>query len=330
MRRLNYLMLFVLTFILFTRCSKNEDLITESEVLMVDSEPEETAFKNDVFVNGVNQTYLKEVGLTEKEFLASVEEDYKTENEELLKEIEKQYKNNNTENASKRGVRFNKKELAGAIVLMLKDIKDNPGKYFQAKVGVTSERGAFFDLGLGDQLIRQTIASFPAVKYYRSKTKFNLYSSSLKRIETSGNSTVKIVIRTKNRIRKYVRFFGRKRRILNVRFHTNLYIPMKFDIKTNTLKIKKIESGKPSIKGNFIKKIVIGSVSTILYKLGKLKANVNLDIPFDFISKAFIDYKGVYQQRIKKENFTFFKFDINSKDLLKKLKSKLKKKKIKF
>ena len=325
-------MLFFITVMTFTRCNDNTETIVEPDINSVNSEIEEEDiyYKEDVFVNGVNQTYLKEMGITEEELLANAEEDSKKANAELIKEIEKQYKSIDSQSTSERGVVFNKKKLADAIAIMLLDIKNNSGKYFQAKLGVASGRGAFFDIGLGDRLIRETIASFPAVKYYRSKTKFNLYGSNLKRIEVSGNSIVKIVIRTKNRFRKYVRFFGRKRRVLNVKFHTNLYIPMNFDIRTNTLKIKKIKSGKPSVKGNFIKRFVIGSIGTILYKLGKLKANVNLDIPFNFISKAYIDYKGVYQEQIKKENFTFFKFNLDNKKLIENLKVKLKKKKIKF
>ena len=301
----------------FTGCNDNTETIVTPNIDPITSEIEEnTYFKEDVFVNGVNQTYLKEMGITQEELLASAEEESKKENEELIKEIEKQYKSIASQSAEKGGFKFNKKKLADAIALLLLDIKNNPGKYFQAKVGIASGRGAFFDIGLGDRLIRQTVASFPAVKYYRSKKKFNLYSSRLKRIEVSGNSTIKIVVRTKNRFRKYVKFFGRKRRVLNLRFHTDIHIPMNFDVRTNTLKIKKIKSGKPSVKGNIIKRFVFGSIGKILYKLGKLKADLNLDIPFDFISKAFIDYKGLYQERIdgtiNLDQYKFLSIDVKN------------------
>ncbi len=333
MKKAIYLMLLLVSSILLTRCSDSTETLEDQEALIPDTELnideeldlEDTEFKDDVFVNGVNQTYLQETGLTEEELLASVEE----EQAELLKEIESQYKNNSSATAGKGPIKFDKNELAGAIAIMLSNIAEDPGKYFQAKIGLASGRGPFLDLGLGDKLIRETIATFPEFRKYSSREKVNLYGFSLRSISISGNSTVKIKIRGRARYRRYIKFFGKKRRIINKRLSADLHIPMNFEISTNTLKVKSIKVDKIHITG-FIFNPVIAIINLVVKKFVKINRDVNLDVSYDFISKAFVDYKGLYQERIRNQNFTFFKFNIKKKELINTIKNNLKKQKIKF
>ncbi|WP_282080941.1 hypothetical protein [Aquimarina algiphila] len=330
MKKSIYLPLLFLTLTILIGCNTDDNTLTEPDTTNIEPETDdEDEFKNDVFVNGINQTYLQETGMTEEELLTSIEEDDMKNAVEFEKQLNDQFQNMTAIDPNNKATQYNQRELAGAITNMLNDIKQEPGKYFQAKIGVNSDRSPFFDLGLSDKLIRQTIASFPEFKIYSKRQKINLYRFSLRRIKVSGSSRIKIEIRCKIRYRRYVKFFGKRRRIINKRLSADLHIPLNFDAKTNTLKVNTLKVDRIHIT-SFIFNPIIAVLNQIVKRFVIIREDVNLNISYDFISKAYVDYKGLYKERLNGQNFIFFKFDVKTDDLIDTIKGKLKTRDIKF
>ena len=122
MKKLSYLTVLALMLLAVISCNENENILPTNAVGNQLSEGD--AFTNDVFVNGINQTYLQEMGMSEQELLQWLEDDNKSYDEELdsrLREKEKLVPLTSNRN-TKGGYTFDRAELAGAIGYLLYNI----------------------------------------------------------------------------------------------------------------------------------------------------------------------------------------------------------------
>jgi len=309
MKKLQYLKLTLLCVILFAGCQTQDEIITQDDLVINETLEQETSdFKDDVFVDGINQTYLEESGMTREELEEMIQ---KEEPEELInfqKELEKQSNAVSThESLANRGFDFNRGELAGAIAYLLYDIQQNARKYFSAKVITDDDGDSKLFFGLSRQLLRNAVSKFPELKQYSSKQKINLHSFSLERIDVSGTS-MKIEIKGKVRYRKYVRFLWKNRKIIDVSGRANVTLPLYFDTSRHAITSGSVKISNIVIKAGVLTRVInMFSIITqwVARAFGGIKKDINLDISYAFLSKAYMNFRYFSPSHDDKINLVF-------------------------
>ncbi len=318
MKNFNYPILLLFVLLLCNGCTTNDtdEISPNVENVTTDNTIDSNDYSDDVFVDGINQTYLEETGMTKEELLRSIAEDDKNYEQELESRLSQEALSNGlTKSTAAKGFDFNRAELAGAIGYMLYEIQTDPAKYFQTDFPNDLPD---FNLGLNTELIRLAVSKFPALKDHTNKRKIDLYGFSLHNVSISGQ-TIKFDVRGNARYRKYVKIFGKWRKILDKRGSANVDIPLYFNTSTHTIEVSTIKISKISIGGGILS--IISPIKTLIIKLlinkfVKIKVDVDLDFSYDFISKVYVNHKGIRQQTINGRRFVFFDFEIKTSQLI--------------
>ncbi|CAL2108356.1 conserved exported hypothetical protein [Tenacibaculum sp. 190524A02b] len=323
MKKLTFKTLFYLLIIISTGCT-NEDLITNEQITNSKSvssqNSEEESFKNDVFVNGINQTYLKEIGMTESELLTLIGKENSLE----------EFKTDLNEKSDKKEILgkpspINKAHLAGAIAHLIIEIAKDPCSYFRA-IAFRSPKGDFLDIDLDHRTIGLAVANFPNLdeekiikvkvrkKNIRFKLIVNLSRYRFIKTETTNN-TIKVKINTEMRFRLYKRAFGKYRNVIDRSGSLDLQIPFLFNIMSNKIEINSIAIDKIKIKLPQAFLLFGGPINKLLFEhiIHKFAAITVIEdfgrVSFDkFLPKQYVEFIGVSPGG---SHYTNFNFKIN-------------------
>lgn len=316
-----YIWLFVI--LLMLGCQKENEVVIEQEIIESSDIQNATDFENDVFVDGVNQTFLEETGMTVEELEKMVAEEVEQGKAKFEQELEKQAKNFILNNdAAKGGFTYDKNELAGAIGYLLWDIKQNAKKYFAASISSQSNN-LTLKLGLSEQLLKNAVAKFPALRKHSNKQKVDLYGFSLESITTSGGTNVIIKFKGNARYRHYIKFFGKYRRVLDRRGSAHVELPLHFNTAANKIEAGTLKVSKIKIKNKFIDIVFLFKstiIKLIINKFVVIKKNIDMDISYNFISKVYVNFDAIYKSSGK----IFFQFKIKNPTVVNTIKDLLK------
>jgi len=323
MKKLNFLKYVLLcVIILATGCQKEDELITEQDVINNNELQTDTDFENDVFVDGVNQTFLQETGMTVEELEQMVAQQAAEDQAEFTSVLEKQAANFSSYKYSEKKFTFDENELAGAVGALLFDIQQNADKYFEASIGLNTSLGTFLELGLSEQLIKNAVAAFPTVRNHTSKQKLDLHGFSLESLEASG-TTIKIKFKGNARYRHYIKIFKKYRKVLDRSGSAHVELPLYFNTSSNKITSGTLKISRINIKNKFIDIVFLIKstiIKLIINKFVVIKKDINLDISYDFISKFYVDFKYFSKSNGK----VFFTFKIKTDDLIDSIKNLLK------
>ncbi len=316
MKKLQYLQVILVFMILVTGCQKEEEILTEentviNEEIVTDGAEESPDFKDDVFIDGINQTYLEETGMTREELEKIIEKERLAELENFQNELQRQVNNFSVQDLSSRGgFNFDRGELAGAIGYLLYDIQQNAKKYFSAGVYTDDDGDSTLHLGLSKQLIRNAVAKFPELKQYSRKQKINLYGFSLEDLSfTHRGTTLTIKIKGNARFRWYKKILWKYRKIVDRRGSAHVELPLHFNTQTNVINSGTLKISKINIRNvRFIDVLFpIHSIIArlVIKKFVVIKRDIDLDISYNFLSKANMDFRYFSNTYDDKISFVF-------------------------
>jgi len=286
-----------------------EEISTEDNTLINQSLEEDVDYKDDVFVDGINQTYLEETGMTREELEKMIQKESLAELEAFQKELDKQAKAISTHQFSaNRGFDFDRGELAGAIGYLLYDIQQNAKKYFNAKVITDDDGDSKLFFGLSKQLLRNAVSKFPELKQYSKKQKINLWGFSILSIDASG-TTLKIKIKGNARFRWYKKILWKYRKLVDRRGSAEVELPLYFNTQTHKISSGTLKISKIKIKNIRFFDILFPIHTTIarlvIAKFVVIKRDINLDISYAFLSKAYMNFRYFSPSHDDKINLVF-------------------------
>lgn len=243
----------------------SEEALTmeSSENAAVDSYVEE----NENFVNGINQAYLKERGISE---------------EELVNEIlaEAALEKSSTEEAT-RGFNFDSTGFFDVV-----DIVKNPAKYFKCSVNISGSN-SYVDVGLSQTKLNQTLKYMPEIILENSKTKkIKAYDFSIGEV-----SSYNIIVNGRIHAKIYKRIFGKYRKILDVKGKVKVAVAYRYDKNTNELVFEKYK----------VKSVVGGPIITLAGKIFTrtkfAKGNLTQRVELKFLPKQYLIFERCFTSK---------------------------------
>lgn len=216
------------------------------------------------FVNGINQAYLKERGITEEELLKEIQAEF-TQEEEMAE-------------AETRGIPFGYNGFFD-----VNDMISRPYEYFTCTINNTGAN-SYIDVGVNRIKLNEMVSRIPEVQLEDTR-KTRIWARNFRLGEVTGNT---IYISAQGHIKKYKRFWRKYIKYLDIEPYVTIAISYRFDAATQEIVLENYKITK--VGGH----LLLDLLRSIFERYFSFNRSLNQRIPFNFLPKKYLRFDKFY------------------------------------